>query len=117
MCHFKLFLHFYKLAVCGEIIPTHDRTIVLDKGENTTVSWKLTPKTDEVVVSLSLYDESEINENKLWHAADKILRKNQEMFNGRLKVDYANQEELKVTLTNAMFNDCLLYTSPSPRDS
>ena len=95
------------LVYSGTITPSEDRTFVIEQEEEKSFSWTFTPGTDESIVDLFLYNGTKSDENKLWDVANKILKKGEEMFNGRLEVTYDNQKEITVSITNAMLNDSI----------
>ena len=96
------------LVYCGTITPSEDRTVVIEKGgDEESFSWTLTPGTNERVLNLFLYNGTQSAENEIWDAVNKMLKKGEDMFNGRLEVTYDDQKELTVTIKNAMLNDSI----------
>ena len=97
---------FPSLVYGGTIIPSEDRNVVIEEGDEESFSWTLTPGTNERVVNLFLYNGTESKENELWGFID-ILEKGEEMFNGRLEVKYDDQKDITVTIKDAMLNDSI----------
>ena len=78
-----------------------------EKGKETRFSWTFTIETGEEVALLKLYNGTNNKENILWDQTNKNSEKGEEMFNGRLEVNYDKQKEITVTIKDAMLNDSI----------
>ena len=106
---------------------------MVEKGEDASFSWYVLHFTGMIpsLTSMSVYSEGEDDKQKIWTNFGGIQKKGQEMFNGRLNVNYFDVKEptlatapmefpypvastdgffskkLTVTIENVNFNDAI----------